>query len=83
MTRIILTVLTFVALLLFPWPFAALLVLVTASVVPLIPLAAGLFADTLYYAPHSGTIPYFALLGAAVTAVSYFVRSRLTASSID
>lgn len=61
----------------FPWPLAALSALAFAIVEPLVPLATGVFADTLYYAPSAHSLPLFALGGAAVTLVALFVRSRL------
>jgi len=44
---------------------------------PLIPLAAGIFVDSLYYAPELGSFPLFTVYGGAVTVIAYFVRSRL------
>ena len=83
MTKIILTIFTFIAVLLFPWPAAALLALATASIVPLVPLATGIFADALYYAPHASLFPHFTLWGALATVLVSFVRSRLSAGMID
>ncbi len=82
MMRGILTSLTFISTVLFPWPLTVLLTLAVSLFEPLVPLAAGLFADTLYYAPQSGTAPIFTLYGALVTAVALFVRSRLKTSII-
>ena len=64
MMRGILTLLTFISTVLFPWPLTVLLALAVSLFEPLVPLAAGLFADTLYYAPQSGTAPIFTLRGA-------------------
>ncbi len=83
MMRGLLTVSTFIATLLFPWPLAALLALASASVESLVPLAAGIFIDVLYYAPHAARFPYFSLAGALVTALAFFVRSRLWAGIIS
>lgn len=77
MMRGILSLLTFISIVLFPWPMSVLLALAVSLFEPLVPLAAGLFADTLYYAPRSGIMPLFTLYGAATTAVAFFVRSRL------
>ncbi|OYV27562.1 MAG: hypothetical protein B7W98_01535 [Parcubacteria group bacterium 20-58-5] len=77
-----LTVLTLISVVFFPWPFAALLALVCAFTEPLVPLAAGLFADTLYYAPQAHTLPLATLCGALVTAAAFFVRSRLRAGTM-
>lgn len=80
--RGILTLLTFISTVLFPWPLTVLLALAVSLFEPLVPLAAGLFADTLYYVPQSGIVPTFTLYGALVTAVALFVRSRLKTSII-
>lgn len=76
----LLTVSTFVSVVLFPWPFTALLALATSLSEPLVPLAAGLFADTLYYAPQAGGLPVFTLYGAAISLIAVFVRRWLRAS---
>ncbi len=78
----ILTVATFVSVVLFPWPLSVLLALVASLFEPLVPLAAGLFADALYYAPSAGRMPVFALYGLALTLAAVFVRSRLRAGII-
>jgi len=80
MMRAALSILAFVSVIFFPWPFAVLLALLSVGVEPLLPLAVGLFADTLYYTPSAGTVPLFTLFGAAATATALFVRSRLRAS---
>lgn len=82
MMKGICTVLCFVSTLLFPWPLTALLALGTALLEPLVPLALGLFADTLYYAPQAGAVPLFTLWGALATGIAFFVRDRLKASII-
>lgn len=82
MIRGTLTIFTFVSTILFPWPLTAILAIVASVFEPLVPLAAGLFADTLYYAPQSGAIPLFTLCGALLTIVAFFVRSRLKTSII-
>jgi hypothetical protein len=82
MIRGLLTVLAFISVLLFPWPFTVLLVLVAAFFEPLVPLAIGIFADTLYYTPHAGAFPVLWLYGALLTGVAYFVRSRIKTSII-
>ena len=82
MTRSLLTFLTFISVILFPWPLTALLALACSISVPLLPLAAGIFADTLYYTPQAHLLPLFSLFGALATAVAFFVRSRLETSSI-
>jgi len=78
MMRGILACSTLVSVIAFPWPLTVLLALAASLTEPLIPLAAGLLADTLYYAPHAQTFPFFTLGGAAVTAAVVFVRGRLS-----
>lgn len=78
MMRGTLTVLSFLSALLFPWPLTVLLALSVSLIEPLVPLAVGLFADTLYYAPQANLLPWFSICGALVSAVALFVRSRLT-----
>lgn len=73
------TVLTLLSALFFPWQLTALLALASALFEPWVPLAAGLFIDTLYYA-HG--VPIFALSGALVSLLAFFVRSRLPTGSI-
>ncbi|MEK7554024.1 MAG: hypothetical protein AAB517_01510 [Patescibacteria group bacterium] len=82
MMRGTLTILTFVSTVLFPWSLTALLALVASAFEPLVPLAIGIFADTLYYAPFSGALPVFSLYGALATTLAFFVRSRLKTSII-
>ena len=78
----ILTVFSFISVLFFPWPLTTLLVLASSLSVPLLPLAAGIFADTLYYSSQTTVIPLFTLFGALATVAAFFVRSRLRASSM-
>ncbi len=66
----------------FPWPLTAILMLIASPVEPLVPLATGIFADTLYYTPRAGTLPVFTFFGALVTVVALLVHSRLRASII-
>jgi hypothetical protein len=82
MMRGILTLFTFVSVIFFPWPFTALLALVSSLTEPLVPLAVGMFADTLYYAPSAGALPFFTLAGAVATTIALLVRSRLRAGII-
>jgi hypothetical protein len=82
MMRGILTLFTFVSVIFFPWPFTAFLALVAAFTEPVVPFAVGLFADTLYYAPSAGALPFFTLAGAVATTIALLVRSRLRASTI-
>jgi hypothetical protein len=80
MMRGTLTFLTLVSIPFLPWSFTATLAVVGAFVEPLVPLAAGIFADTLYYAPHTNALPLFTLYGTIVTLVAFTVRNRLRAS---
>ncbi len=82
MIRGVLTVATLVSIVLFPWPFAALLALTTSIFEPLVPLAAGIIADTFYYAHQAETVPLFAFSGAAATLIAVLVRGRLRAGII-
>jgi len=82
MTRFLITILTFVSLLFFPWPFSAVLALVSSLSMPFLPLAAGIFADTLYCAPSTGMLPFFIFYGAMATCIALFVRSRLSSDII-
>lgn len=78
----ILTISSFVSALLFPWPLTVLLALVASFFEPLVPLAVGIFADSLYYAPHAGALPLFTLYGLALSVIATLVRKRLRASII-
>lgn len=76
------TIVAFISTVLFPWPITALLAVSASAFEPLVPLAIGLFADTLYYAPLSGALPVFTFYGALVTTLAFIVRSRLSAGII-
>ena len=71
------TALTLFSVVLFPWPFAALLALIGALPIPLLPLATGLLVDVLYYVPAPHTLPLATVVGALVSGGAYHVRSRL------
>ena len=77
MMRGALTLAALASVIFFPWPLTAVLMLVSSPIEPLVPLAAGIFADTLYYTPRSGMLPAFTLFGALVTVAALLVRSRL------
>ena len=77
MTRGILTILTFISVIFFPWPLTVLLALITAPFEPLVPLAAGIFSDALYFTPATGGLPLLSLLGAIASVTAFFVRTRL------
>lgn len=74
---------TFLSALFFPWPLTVFLAIGMSIFEPWVPLAVGLFIDTLYYVPQGVHIPFFTLGGALVSALSFFVRSRLKTSSIE
>ena len=78
----ILTIATFISVILFPWPLSVLLAVVTSFFEPLVPIAAGLFADTLYWAPYAGALPTFTLYGLTLSVIAVLVRSRLSAGII-
>ncbi|OGG77915.1 hypothetical protein A3A36_02480 [Candidatus Kaiserbacteria bacterium RIFCSPLOWO2_01_FULL_52_12b] len=82
MIRGILTLGTFISVIFFPWPLTVLLALVSSLGEPLVPLAAGLFVDTLYYSPQASLAPFFTLLGALATGGAFFVRSRMRTGTI-
>ncbi len=78
----ILTITAFASAVLFPWPLTVLLALAASFFEPLAPLAVGLFADTLYYAPGAGSLPVYTLYGLLVSGISLFVHSRLRTGSM-
>lgn len=80
MMRKVGTIATFISAMVFPWPLTAFLACALALSEPLLPLSAGLFTDTLYYAPQGAFLPLYTLFGAVVTGIAFFVRSRLKAS---
>ena len=80
MTRKIVVILTMLSALFFPWPCTLVLALSDAIFEPLLPLAAGIFLDTLYYAPPG--IPFGTLVGCFLSLLAIFVRSKLKASII-
>lgn len=82
MIRGIVTVLSFFSAIFFPWQLTVGLVLGAVFFESWVPLAVGLFIDTLYYAPHVARVPFFTLAGALVTGIAFFVQSRLKTSSI-
>lgn len=77
MIRPVISISALGSLVVFPWPFTVVLTLAAALVEPLVPLGIGLLADMLYYAPQSYPIPLYTLAGGIISAVAYFVRTRL------
>lgn len=82
MMRGTLIVLTFISLVFFPWQLTAMLALLSSFFMPFMPLAVGMVADALYYAPQAHTLPFATIIGAAATGIAFFVRDRLRASMI-
>ncbi|MFA6503098.1 MAG: hypothetical protein WCT45_02485 [Candidatus Paceibacterota bacterium] len=77
MIRTLATVLSFLSAIFFPWPLTACLAIGVSVYEPLVPLAIGIFADTLYYAPSTGAWPVLTLYGLLATILAFFVRSQL------
>lgn len=77
-----LTILSLISVVLFPWIYTLVLVCVTAAFEPLVPLAVGILADTLYYTSHAAAWPLYTLLGLVTSILAYFVRSGLRSSII-
>lgn len=82
MIRLPLIIFAFASLLFFPWPFSAFVALISSFFVPFLPLAIGLFADTLYYTPKTEALPLLTFYGAIATGIILFVRSRLATGSM-
>lgn len=78
-----LTILALLSVIALPWQLSAVFILLAGTMVPLLPLACGLFAEALYWAPTLYPVPVFALTGAFATLVLYIVRGRIKASIID
>lgn len=66
----------------FPFPYTIALVLVGSFFEPLLPLAIGLLADVLYYAPGMAIYPRYTIYGALLTGLVIFVRKQLRAGII-
>ncbi len=77
MTRMMLACSAIISTIFFPWPFTALLALASSPVEPLLPLAVGIFMDTLYYTPSMRMPPFFVIIGAIATIIAFFVRNRI------
>ncbi len=82
MMRGLFTLIAFISTVLFPWPLTVLLTLGVSLYEPLVPLAIGIFADTLYYTPQVGVLPLFTIYGLIAAVIAFFVRSRLKTSII-
>lgn len=82
MMRGLFSFISFISVVFFPWQLTVILALVTAFYEPLMPFAIGIIADTLYYAPHTHTLPLATIFGALLTLGMYLVRSRLSTGII-
>lgn len=80
--RFLLTIFVFISLLFFPWPFSAILTIGSSFFIPFLPLAAGIFADTLYYTHKTEAVPFLTIYGAITTGIALFVRSQLSSDII-
>lgn len=78
-----LTILALLSVVALPWQLATVIALAAGTMVPLMPLACGLFAEALYWTPRLSLLPFFALSGALATTLLYFVRGRIKASIIE
>lgn len=76
----ILTISACISTVLFPWPLTVLLAVAASFGEPLVPLAVGIFADTLYYAPQSGSFPLLTFYGLIVSILAVLVRRQLRSS---
>ena len=72
----------FLSLFFLPRSCAVILALVATPIIPGAPLLIGALADVLYLPPGLHALPLLTLIGAALSALTLFVRSRLTAGII-
>jgi len=77
MIRVAAIVLSFLSAIFFPWHITVALALGLAYWEPLVPLAVGIFIDSLHYTPHAYAYPFFTVWGAVISIGILFVRSRL------
>ncbi|MDP2594127.1 MAG: hypothetical protein Q8P36_02210 [bacterium] len=70
------------SLIFFPRVFTLLLVLAAGPFIPGAPLAVGMLADALYVAPSAHALPFFTIIGGALSGIALFVRARFSAGSI-
>ncbi len=73
MMRIVFVIAAVVGIFMFPWPFALMLGLVAAALLPVAGIAFGVLYDILYY--PGGYWPVASILGLVVTGLALFVRS--------
>lgn len=75
MIRALISLLPFIALVLFPWWVAAAAAIFAAFAAPVVPLLTGIFADMLYAAPYAAAVPFlYTLLGAGVSVAAFLIR---------
>ena len=75
MTRAVLTITTFLSVVFFPWKFTAILAVAASLKEPLVPLAAGILTDVLYYTPQVHAVPLFTIYGAIFTSIAFALRT--------
>lgn len=75
--RGVFTFCTLAGTILFPWPLTVVLVLGMAFLEPLLPLAAGIIFDSLYFTSPAQTLPIATLYGAGISFFACVVHSRL------
>lgn len=81
MRNALLTLGTLLSVIFLPWVCTALLAIVSALSLPLLPLAAGILFDVLYWTPRA-SFPIASVLGAVVSAAAFLVRMRFRAGII-
>ena len=74
---------SFISVVFFPWICTILVTFVAAFFEPLVPVAVGIFADTLYYTPTAAVVPLYTILGALLTIIALFVRTRLWTGTLS
>jgi len=82
MMRATVTLVTLLSTVFLPWQVTVLCALGAAFVEPLVPVAAGLLLDVLYYVPQSGLLPRYTIGGALLSIVASVVHSRLRTRSM-
>lgn len=82
MNKNALIIFPFVSLLFFPFSISILFACLGAFVSPLIPFAAGLFAEALYGAPQASSVPIYALSGLILTLFAFVVHKFVETSII-
>jgi len=69
-----------ISLLFFPFSLTVILTLLAAYATPLMPLAIGVLADTLYFSRGVASVPFYTLVGFATTVVALLVRRFIETS---